>query len=107
MQQAQQGEVQTAEQLLVQLVALLPHLKTVDERDMRMQGKLDLLLQLIHVLGSRCLASTDSQHLVHLLLTGVLHSLHNLRLLLQLLVAAAYDMGLVLACSYCKQGDWP
>lgn len=65
-------ELQTAEQLLTDLVACLPHLSTVDELDMRMQGKLELLLQLICVLGSRCLASTDSQQLVYLLLTGML-----------------------------------
>lgn len=63
-------ELQTADQLLTELVACLPHLSTVDELDMRMQGKLELLLQLVRVLGSRCLASTDSQQLVHLLLTG-------------------------------------
>lgn len=65
-------ELQAAERLLADLVAFLPHLTTADELDMRMQGKLDLLLQLIRVLGSRCLASTDSQQLVHLLLTGML-----------------------------------
>ena len=65
-------ELQTADQLLTDLVACLPHLSTVDGLDMRMQGKLELLLQLIRVLGSRCLASTDSQQLVHLLLTGML-----------------------------------
>ena len=72
MAQVQQMELQTAEQLLTDLVACLPHLSTVDELDMRMQGKMELLLQLICVMGSRCLASADSQHLVYLLLTGVL-----------------------------------
>lgn len=70
--QVRQTELQTIEQLLADLVASLPHLTTADELDMRMQGKLDLLLQLIRVLGSRCLASTDSHQLVHLLLTGML-----------------------------------
>ncbi len=63
-------ETQLAEQLLSNLVVLLPQLSTVDEHDKRMQGKLELILQLIHVLGNRGLASTDSHQLVHLLLTG-------------------------------------
>ena len=63
-------ETQLAEQLLSKLVVLLPQLLTVDEHDKRMQGKLELILQLIHVLGNRGLASTDSHQLVHLLLTG-------------------------------------
>ncbi len=63
-------ETQLAEQLLSNLVVLLPQLSTVDEHDKRMQGKLELILQLICVLGNRGLASTDSQKLVHLLLTG-------------------------------------
>ncbi|KAL3156421.1 hypothetical protein ABBQ38_000732 [Trebouxia sp. C0009 RCD-2024] len=70
--EVRQTELQTIEQLLADLVASLPHLTTADELDMRMQGKLDLLLQLIRVLGSRCLASTDSHQLVHLLLTEYL-----------------------------------
>lgn len=76
LEQVRQLELQAAERLLADLVAFLPHLTTADELDMRMQGKLDLLLQLIHVLGSRCLASTDSQQLVHLLLTGMLWIMH-------------------------------
>ncbi len=63
-------ETQLAEQLLSNLVVLLPQLSTVDEHDMRMQGKLELILQLICALGNRGLASTDSHQLVHLLLTG-------------------------------------
>lgn len=63
-------ETQLAEQLLSNLVVLLPQLSTVDAHDKRMQGKLELILQLIHVLGNRGLASTDSHQLVHLLLTG-------------------------------------
>ncbi len=63
-------ETQLAEQLLSNLVVLLPQLSSVDEHDKRMQGKLELILQLIHVLGNRGLASTDSHQLVHLLLTG-------------------------------------
>lgn len=70
-------EMQTANQLLTDLVACLPQLSTVDELDMRMQGKLELLLQLVRVLGSRCLASTDSQQLVHLLLTGLCWNLNT------------------------------
>ena len=68
--QVQQMEVQTAEQLLSSMVVLLPQLTSVDEHDKRMQGKLELTLQLVRVLGTRSLASTDSHHLVHLLLSG-------------------------------------
>ena len=63
-------EMQIAEQLLAKLVALLPQLTMVDQHDQPMQGKLDLTLQLIRVLGSTGLASTDSHHLVHLFFTG-------------------------------------
>ena len=63
-------ETQLAEQLLSNLVVLLPQLSTVNEYDKRMQGKLELILQLICALGNRGLASTDSHQLVHLLLTG-------------------------------------
>ena len=65
-----QEEVHIAEQLLSNLVALLPELNTLDDSDRRMQGKLELTLQLSRALGSRGLASTDSKHLVRLLLTG-------------------------------------
>ena len=68
--QVYQEEVRTAEQLLSNLVALLPELNTLDDGDRRMQGKLELTLQLSRALGSRGLASTDSKHLVRLLLTG-------------------------------------
>lgn len=65
-------EMQIAEQLLSKLVALMPQLTMVEQHDQPMQGKLDLTLHLIRVLGSRGLASTDSHHLVHLLFTGKL-----------------------------------
>ena len=71
--QVQHTELQIAEKLLTDLVAVLPHLTTNDELDMRMQGKLELLLQLTRVLGLRCVASTDSQQLLRILLTGMLH----------------------------------
>ena len=58
---------------MTDLVAVLPHLTCADKFDMRMQGKLELLLHLLRVLGLRCMASTDSQHLIRLLLTGMLH----------------------------------
>ena len=77
----QQQEVQVAEHLLMGLVAVLPQLTTLDQHDKRMQGKLELTLQLIRVLGNRGLASTDSHHLVQLLLTGELLEVGHVEIL--------------------------
>lgn len=71
--QVRAAEVPAAKELLGSLVQLLPDLTTVDEHDVRMQGKLELLLQLISVLGSHTLLSNESQQLVQLLLTGTEH----------------------------------
>lgn len=63
-------EVPVARSLLGSLVQLLPSLSAVDEHDVRMQGKLELLLQLMHILGSQAMPSNESQQLVQLLMTG-------------------------------------
>lgn len=60
-----------AARLLTSLTELLPSLTTLNEHDHRMPGKLELVLQLITALGNHALPSSDSQQLVHLLLTGV------------------------------------
>lgn len=64
------AEVPAARSLLGSLVQLLPDLSAVDEHDLRMHGKLELVLQLILVCGSQALASNDCQQLVTLLMTG-------------------------------------
>ena len=82
--QVRAAEIPAAKQLLGSLVQLLPDLTTVDEHDVRMQGKLELLLQLISVLGSHTLLSNESQQLVQLLLTGITHDATDSMLKLRL-----------------------
>ena len=66
----QEAESPVLRRLMGSLVQLLPELSTVDEHDVRLQGKLELLLSLIIAFNSHGLPSHESQQLVHLLLTG-------------------------------------
>ena len=69
----QQAELEVAAKLLTSLSDLLPNLTTVNERDLRMQGKLEVVVQLIGAIGNHALPSSNSQQLVQLLLTGHNH----------------------------------
>lgn len=100
--QVRAAEVPAAKQLLGSLVKLLPDLTTVDEHDVRMQGKLELLLQLISVLGSHTLLSNESQQLVQLLLTGTVHDARKSMLKLPL-ACCLHPVYLAVTASVCLQ----
>ena len=63
-------EEQIAEQMLTDLVELTPSLRAVDEDDLRLEGKLALLLELVTVLGRWNVGTKSGGGLVHRLITG-------------------------------------
>lgn len=63
-------ELPIARRLLAQLVEASGHLQGIDEDDMRIEGKLCLLLELVQVLDCRAIGGSSSGGLVHRIITG-------------------------------------
>lgn len=68
--QIRSAEVPIAEAMLQELIAVSETMTAVDEDDVRLEGKLNLLLELITVLDRRHVGTAGNGNLVHRIITG-------------------------------------
>lgn len=72
MLQVREAEVAVAKNLLDHLVQESAHLVAVGEEDVRMEGKLRLLLELVQALDCRVVGNCSHGSLVHRIIVGML-----------------------------------
>lgn len=78
MLQVREAEVAVAKNLLDHLVQEGAHLVAVGEEDVRMEGKLRLLLELVQALDCRVVGNCSHGSLVHRTIVGTLIAVLNM-----------------------------